>query len=168
MYFLFDTNILLAYVRGNARITDEVESTLSMLGAANPTILYSIVSRGELLSLGLQLHWTNNKKAATQAVLKQFLQVDINSADLIEEYALIDAYSQGKLAGSPLPFKMAARNMGKNDLWIAATASVTGAILVTTDNDFNHLRSFGISILNFSYLLKPSKHSPIKLLPPKP
>ena len=29
--------------------------------------------------------------------------------------------------------------MGKNDLWIAASAAVTGAILMTTDKDFNHL-----------------------------
>ena len=29
--------------------------------------------------------------------------------------------------------------MGKNDLWIAATVSVTNATLVTTDKDFNHL-----------------------------
>ena len=29
--------------------------------------------------------------------------------------------------------------MGKNDLWIAACAKATGAILLTTDNDFTHL-----------------------------
>lgn len=29
--------------------------------------------------------------------------------------------------------------MGKNDLWIAATAYVTGATLLTTDADFDHL-----------------------------
>ncbi len=29
--------------------------------------------------------------------------------------------------------------MGKNDLWIAATANATGALLLTTDKDFDHL-----------------------------
>jgi len=29
--------------------------------------------------------------------------------------------------------------MGKNDLWIAATAAVTGATLLTTDRDFDKL-----------------------------
>jgi len=29
--------------------------------------------------------------------------------------------------------------MGKNDLWIAATAHVTGATLLTADADFDHL-----------------------------
>ena len=28
--------------------------------------------------------------------------------------------------------------MGKNDIWIAATAAVTGARLLTTDKDFDH------------------------------
>ena len=31
------------------------------------------------------------------------------------------------------------RNMGKNDLWIAATASITNSKLITSDKDFNHL-----------------------------
>lgn len=42
------------------------------------------------------------------------------------------------MSGKPL--KMSARNMGKNDIWIAATASVLGAVLLTTDNDFDHLQ----------------------------
>jgi hypothetical protein len=29
--------------------------------------------------------------------------------------------------------------MGKNDLWIAATARVLGAVLLTNDQDFGHL-----------------------------
>ena len=49
-------------------------------------------------------------------------------ADVVETYAEIDNYS--KRNGVP---------MGKNDLWIAATAAVTGARLLTTDKDFDHL-----------------------------
>jgi len=30
-------------------------------------------------------------------------------------------------------------SVGKNDLWIAATAKVTESTLVTTDKDFDHL-----------------------------
>jgi len=36
--------------------------------------------------------------------------------------------------------------MGKNDLWIAATASVLGIKLLTTDSDFEHLRGLYINI----------------------
>lgn len=30
--------------------------------------------------------------------------------------------------------------MGQNDMWIAATAKATGATLLTTDRDFDHLQ----------------------------
>jgi len=32
--------------------------------------------------------------------------------------------------------------MGKNDLWIAATAHILRATLVTTDKDFDHVQNF--------------------------
>ena len=50
----------------------------------------------------------------------------------------IELYSQGKLAS----VDFTPRNMSKNDLWIAATAYVTNATLVTTDKDFDHLNEF--------------------------
>jgi tRNA(fMet)-specific endonuclease VapC len=46
----------------------------------------------------------------------------------------------------PLPSGLFARNMGKNDLWIAATALLLEATLITTDNGFNHLLPFFIEI----------------------
>ena len=54
-----------------------------------------------------------------------------------KKYGEIDAFSQGKLTNKKL--KMSSRNMGKNDLWIAATASILNAKLITTDKDFDHL-----------------------------
>ncbi|MEM1214116.1 MAG: nucleotide-binding protein, partial [Bacteroidota bacterium] len=59
------------------------------------------------------------------------------SEDILERYALIDTFSQGKL--EERPSNLSARNMGKNDLWIAATASVLETTLLTTDKDFEHL-----------------------------
>jgi predicted nucleic acid-binding protein len=53
----------------------------------------------------------------------------------------------GKLSG--LPNKYTSRNMGKNDLWIAATAYVTQAESITTDQDFDHLDSTWLTIHNF-------------------
>jgi len=50
---------------------------------------------------------------------------------IIERYAEIDAFSQNKLP--KIPLGLSARNMGKNDLWIAATASILEAKLLTTD-----------------------------------
>lgn len=80
--------------------------------------------------------------------LDDFALIPIRSKDIIERYAEIDAYSQGKLTGKPL--NMTSRNMGKNDLWIAATASITGAILLTTDPDFDHLDKIFLNILRIN------------------
>ena len=45
-----------------------------------------------------------------------------------------------RIQSEPGPFDLAA-----NDIWIAACASVTGALLVTVDTDFVHL----VGHLNF-------------------
>lgn len=62
--------------------------------------------------------------------------VGINYTEVVEAYGDIDAYSQGKI---PATQKFSARNMGKNDLWIAATAKAFNLPLVTLDRDFDHL-----------------------------
>jgi len=61
-------------------------------------------------------------------------------------YAQIDAFSQNKIADRPLPNGKTARNMGKNDLWIAATTSVLQATLLTLDYDFEHLEEQFINL----------------------
>jgi tRNA(fMet)-specific endonuclease VapC len=53
---------------------------------------------------------------------------DISSEIVIREYARLDYASRN-----------IGRRMGKNDLWIAAVASVQSAVIVTTDQDFDHL-----------------------------
>jgi predicted nucleic acid-binding protein len=37
--------------------------------------------------------------------------------------------------------------MGKNDLWIAASASLAGATLITTDKDFDHLHGKFVEVV---------------------
>ena len=44
---------------------------------------------------------------------------------------------------------LTSRNMGKNDLWIAATAAVTQSKLLTTDGDFDHLNGSFIDLIRF-------------------
>jgi tRNA(fMet)-specific endonuclease VapC len=40
--------------------------------------------------------------------------------------------------------------MGKNDLWIAATASLLNLTFVTTDKDFNHLHNHFLNLRNIN------------------
>ena len=44
-----------------------------------------------------------------------------------------------------------ARNMGKNDLWIAATASAFNLKLATTDKDFQHLEQVFVDLVYVNY-----------------
>jgi predicted nucleic acid-binding protein len=59
----------------------------------------------------------------------------------------MDVYSQGKEPLKPLPKGVSARNMGKNDIWIAATAAISYSTLITTDNDFEHLENVFINLI---------------------
>jgi predicted nucleic acid-binding protein len=46
--------------------------------------------------------------------------------------------------------------MGKNDLWIAATASVLGAKLLTTDHGFDHLSGIFLEVVYIDQALTPT------------
>ena len=135
MIFLFDTNIILIYLR-NMSLIDEIEALFNPFGNDNKVII-SIVTLGELKSISLNNLWGDSKIRRLSELVKRFIVADINSENVLNRYAEIEAFSQGRLESKKL--KMSARNMGKNDVWIAATASVSGATLLTTDNDFNHL-----------------------------
>ena len=135
MHFLFDTNILLYYIRENATAS-VIDSTYNPFGDGNMPIL-SVVSVGEIKSIALRNHWGKKKIAKLKELMSLFVITDINADDILDMYAEIDTYSQNKLTNKPL--NTTARNMGKNDLWIAATANIISARLLTSDNDFDHL-----------------------------
>ena len=84
------------------------------------------------------------KKALLYQTISHMGVIPVKQQDLVQAYADIDQYSQGKLENVPFT----ARNMGKNDLWIAATACVSDATLVTTDPDFDHLQGRFINVIH--------------------
>ena len=135
MRFQFDTNIALHYLRKSS-VMQTVESLFAPFAPGQEPFL-SAVSIGELRSIAIQNNWGEPRKQQLEAFFKKFIITDINNNPVLDRYADIDAFSQNKLVGKPL--QLSARNMGKNDLWIAATASVLGAKLLTTDTDFDHL-----------------------------
>lgn len=136
MIYLLDTNILIAYLRDSNPVQEFVDEHFAPLSKANTAII-SVVSVGEIKAIAFKNSWGNRRILKIDATLKNFVIADINAVDILNRYAEIDAFSQGRLASRKSNFS--ARNMGKNDLWIAATASVLEARLLTTDNDFNHL-----------------------------
>jgi len=142
MTYLLDTNILLAYLR-DSELANEIDKHFQPLSFPNTPVV-SVVSLGELKSIALRNNWGQKRLDLLNRFVKQFLIADINISTIIEKYAEIDAFSQGKLVTKVL--KESARNMGKNDLWIAASASVLNATLLTSDHDFSHLKNEYINL----------------------
>lgn len=135
--YVLDTNILVGYLRG-ADYARRAENQYRLSEPPNISVI-SVVTAGEIHSLAIQFGWGKKKKRRLKQIMREFPAIDINTTEVISTYAEIDAYSQGKMPGSPLPQGMTARNMGKNDLWIAATTGVVQADLITTDHHFDHL-----------------------------
>jgi tRNA(fMet)-specific endonuclease VapC len=138
MRYVLDTNIILQYLRESA-LSVYIDKQFNPLNSIVNDAIISVVTIGEIKSIAKINHWGKKKLNKIELLCEELLITDINSEDLLERYAEIDAFSQGKLIDRPL--SISARNMGKNDLWIAATASILDATLLTTDQDFNHLHS---------------------------
>lgn len=137
--FLLDTGIILGFVRGApwaTRIYAEHD-----LRNTETIAVMSIVCKGELLALAEKKGWGETKRIKLARTLNRVPTLDINKNPILNAYALIDAWTHGKPVASPrnAPPPKPARPMGKNDLWIAATAHASDAVLLTTDTDFDHL-----------------------------
>jgi tRNA(fMet)-specific endonuclease VapC len=124
--YLLDTNILVHYVRQSV-VWQRVSATHSLL-AVEPTPKVCVVTQGELRSLALQWKWADRKLRQMEFCLGYFQPVFLDDPEIVQAYAAIDAYCES-----------VGQSMGKNDLWIAATAAVTGATLLTTDRDFDRI-----------------------------
>lgn len=135
--YLLDTGILVHYTR-QSQLYKKIETDEGLtLPDCMPMI--SVVTEAEILSFAIQKNWGNPKILRIRSLLSKIIIVDINSSDneLLEAYSQLDAFSKGKLSGKPLG--SSSITMGKNDLWIAATAKAADAKLLTIDNDFDHL-----------------------------
>jgi tRNA(fMet)-specific endonuclease VapC len=123
---VLDTNILVYWLRGKA--AGQTLRASYGLGTRRPRPVVPVVVKGEIRSLALRLGWGEAKLALLDALLGDLLTLDISSDEVLTAYAHIDAMSCAR-----------GRRMGKNDLWIAAIALVLGAVILTTDADFDHL-----------------------------
>ncbi|MCA6389825.1 MAG: type II toxin-antitoxin system VapC family toxin [Cytophagales bacterium] len=142
--FILDTNILIAYLKANPLFTKVSED--NNLNDEDAFIMISSISKGELLSLAMQNNWGERRVNILNKLLSEVVIIDVagNDDNLLNAYAEIDAFSlqrhpTKKLSGSAKP-------MGKNDMWIAATAFATNATLLTADGKFMHLDKEFINI----------------------
>ncbi|MFM7022840.1 MAG: type II toxin-antitoxin system VapC family toxin [Flavobacteriales bacterium] len=148
MNLLFDTNVILYYLTKNT-LVEKLEKQLNPFGKPNLPII-SIVTEAELKSLAIQRGWGEKKINQLDEFLSQFLKVPIQSKDLISAYSDIDSYSHHKNSNFQYPKNYSSKTMGKNDIWIAATAKVTDSLLITNDGDFDHLNSVFFKVYNLT------------------
>ena len=136
MTYVWDTNILLNIVRDTSFL-EKLDEKYHFSDPNNRTFV-SIVSIGEIHSIALRNRWGEKRMANLEQKLKLAICIPVtDNPKLIKMYSEIDAYSQSYHPSLKLP--ISARNMGKNDLWIAATTAVYNATLISTDADFDHL-----------------------------
>lgn len=142
MDYLLDTNIIVIYSR-DSEIADRIEEKFQLFDQKN-SLAISIVTLGELDALIKKLKLGEKRKQKIDRILNSVAKIGLNHKEIISRYGDIDAFSQGKIRHSGVKFS--SRNMGKNDMWIAATASAFELTLVTTDQDFDHLDGVYINL----------------------
>lgn len=143
--FILDTNILVLAIRDSP-----IWKTIKTKYALDMDNAYiSVVSKAEILSLATQLDWGEEKMSNLIELLKNLEIIPVEAEELINAYVEIDLYSQKRAKGVSYPPNFTPRNMGKNDLWIAATAYVTNSTLLSTDKDFEHLKDL---FIHFEYI----------------
>ncbi len=122
--YVLDTNILLILLRGK-ELGERIDRAFGLRAAPYLHTL-SIVTHAELRVLADRHRWGDTKQVAVTKALDEFVTVNISGGAIVTAYRHVEANSVGV-------------NMGKNDIWIAATAMIAGLPLVTTDKDFGHL-----------------------------
>ena len=127
--YLFDTNVLLALVRGN-QLGKYLNYTFNLSDVINKPII-SIVSHGELWALANRNKWGDAKRTVLREMLNDLVTLDLSDPSIIESYVVVDA----KCLANP----KGARVISDNDKWIAASSCAAKAVLLTTDEDFLHL-----------------------------
>ena len=125
--YLLDTNILLAWMRWGTLLQVYLQTTFQ-LDTISTVPSISIVSAAELRVLALQNSWGPHKMRMMDSLLTYLIPVPIPYKTILDSYVEIDDFS-----------RRAGVKMGKNDLWIAATAHVETATILTTDKEFDHL-----------------------------
>jgi len=131
--YLLDTNILVHLVRRDA-LGRYLDATYGFSTGVNAFVL-SVVTVGEMFALAGKFGWEQSRRDALNDVLGKFAWVDVSDPDILVRYGEIDTASHA-----------IGHKMGKNDVWIAATASVTQTTILTTDTDFDHLHPAWIDL----------------------
>lgn len=123
---ILDTNVVIVLVRGQ-KLGTWIQNEYQ-LDQRTLRPLVSAITVGEALALAKKWGWSQPKLKKLEDLLRELVVVDVNKASILNRYAEI--WTHLEAAGTPI---------GENDTWLAATASATNAVLLTTDTDFNRV-----------------------------
>lgn len=128
--FLLDTSILLQLVR-DKDLGKRISAQFGLDDAVHRPLI-SVVTVGEIRALADQFGWGATKHEFLTKVLSTLVILDINDQSVLDAYVEVNRVCRKASGG--------ARSLSKNDLWIAATAKASAAVLLTADKDFLVLR----------------------------
>jgi tRNA(fMet)-specific endonuclease VapC len=121
---ILDTNILVYWMRGQA--AGEWLRTEYDLSNRSPRPVVPVVVVAEIQAFARRNKWGAAKLDLLAKLLKSLPHADISAEVVIEAYVDLDCETHAR-----------GQTMGKNDVWIAAIARVLGAVVLTTDKDFD-------------------------------
>lgn len=125
---VLDTSVVVDVARNN-RSGQAILETYSLKNRADRPLI-SVITTGEMLGIAKLQAWNADKAKVLNELLSEFVKLEI-TPEVVEAYADLVALCRTQN-----------HTMGQqNDMWIAATAKVTGAVLLTGDSGFNWLNS---------------------------
>ena len=136
---ILDTNILVRVVRRDTAGSQILDDHSLLTRTDRPLI--SVVTLGEIESLAEKFGWGEGKKRVLRDLLRELVIVQLGQGAIVEKYAQVGHHCEKVMKP--------ARPMAQNDMWIAVTACATGATLLTTDSDFDHLDPSFITRIRF-------------------
>lgn len=120
---MLDTNTLVHWVRQDS--TGKYLLAQYGLDQRPERPAFPSVVEGEIRGLARCWNWGVAKFNRLDDILAELVRIDAGHPAIVQAYA--ELYYEDQRGG---------RNTGENDLWIAATARATNAVLLTLDNDF--------------------------------
>ena len=130
---LLDTSVLVHLARQDA--TGRWIESQYALTTRTERLLISTITEGEILGFARRRNWGPKRVADLTNLLGELVRVDAGFPEGVDAYADLSVLD---VRGG--------HNTKDNDLWIAATAKATGAVLFTCDHDFDWLNPATITV----------------------
>jgi predicted nucleic acid-binding protein len=170
--YLFDTNMLIGLERfrkDESKVGDGLKTFLrQILLNENVNIALSVISLAEIVVLMDydKDHWKEPRTKSMIDIVSQMRLLPLSN-NLIQHYINLDLYARERkvsvfnkrdnthylIQKTATNHKPQPHKLGKNDLWIAATACEHDCCLVTSDKkDFRHLLDYpGLEMMIIDY-----------------